>query len=371
MRELDSKDQDISKRAAWFVTRLYSGEMTAAEEAELNIWLTAGPDHRAEYDMMLALWDNAEGLKGDIDILAAGHADSAAPRLPHFIWNLRSIAAVCAVVFSISLLLIGTLGPPTENRHETFETAVGEQRAIVLEDGSNLMLNTGSRVLIDFTPSKRRVILDYGEAFFDVAKDPDRPMIVAVGGRDVTVLGTQFNVLLAGKEVKVAVVEGTVAVSPRDTRFPMNGSDNTQENDVGTENSLPSGFSLEESVGKDGVVLQAGSIAVFRGEQQQVTVNSSDIVERIQSWRGGVIRFDGEPLYRVVGEINRYSRSKVLIEDSSIMNLTISGVFKPGQVDMILMSLEDIHPIEVVRHPDRYVLVGLNSSSIRSGSERN
>lgn len=348
------RNREAGSKAAWFVTRLYSGDMTATEEAELKAWLEADPTHRHDYDAMLALWDAAGGLADDIDILAAGQPDTPGSWFWRHAGRWAGVAAAILVV-SVSLLVTDVFDFRGD-RYAAFETATGEQRTVNLKDGSSVMLNTGTRVLIDFTPSERRVILDYGEAFFDVAKDPDRPLIVSAGGRAVTVLGTRFSVLLAGKEIKVAVEEGSVAVGPNDPRFPI--GEPTLPAVVAS--SLPSEDPLADIAGADGVVLQAGSVAVFRGELQQVAVDSPGMVNRLQSWRDGVVRFEDEQLFRVVGEINRYSRSKILIEDADIMDLTISGVFRLDRVDLILASLEDIHPVEVVRYPDRYVLIGIN-----------
>ena len=61
-----------------------------------------------------------------------------------------------------------------------------------------------------------------------------------------------------------------------------------------------------------------------------------------------------------MSELNRYSKAKILIEDDAIMNLPISGVFRLERVDFILEALEDVIPIDVVKYPDRYVLVGSN-----------
>src|SRR5690606_13001818 len=95
---------------------------------------------------------------------------------------------------------------------DRYATEIGEQKTVQLSDGSELVLNTNTRVLIDYTDSKRRAILDQGEAYFKVAEDAQRPFSVDAGVRSIAVLGTEFNVQKTGGGLTVAVVEGLVAV---------------------------------------------------------------------------------------------------------------------------------------------------------------
>ena len=344
-------------RASRYVARLYSGEMTGQEEDDLFAWLKADPAHRRVYGEVLALWDAAGELRGDPELAAAAANKGARSGG----WRTRAgWIAAAAVVLLVAIPVFVTQyldWPDGAQALSSYATAVGEQRVVTLEDGSRLTLNTGSRVLVDYTRQERRVILDFGEVFFEIEKDPARPMSVSARGRVVTVLGTKFSVLLAGKDVRVAVVEGTVAVSKEDARLPL-GSRQTLAAPANAGAGAPPDFT--QLVGPGDVILHAGTIATFGDEREQVIENDTDAMQRLQSWRSGVVRFDSEPLYRVVAELNRYSRAKILIEDDTIMNLPISGVFRLERVDLILDALEDVLPIEVVRYSDRYVLAGSN-----------
>lgn len=351
-------------KASWFVARLYSGEMTAGEEDELISWLEADPVHRLEYDTVLSLWDAAGELSED-PVLAAvggeGSHDNHARRS-----RTRWIAALAAgLVFAvaISFYLAGYF-PQWGSRQalESHQTAVGEQRVVTLADGSRLTLNTASRVLVDYTPEERRIILDYGEVFFDIEEDAQRPLRVSARGRLVTVLGTKFSVLLAGNDIRIAVIEGTVAVSREEERYPFSAR---RSDAPPSDNTSAAPSSLEQLMGPNFMILRAGTSASFGDNDEQVIENDSVAIERVQSWRSGLVRFEGEPLYRVVGELNRYSVAKILIEDGDIVNLPISGVFRLERVDLILSAIEDVFPVEVVRYSDRYVLVGSGTDATR------
>ena len=66
----DRRKNHAQRRAQWFVMRLYSGDMTAADESELHRWLAEDPGHRQAYEHLLHLWDLSGDLASDDDIAA-------------------------------------------------------------------------------------------------------------------------------------------------------------------------------------------------------------------------------------------------------------------------------------------------------------
>src|SRR5690606_35324362 len=81
-----------------------------------------------------------------------------------------------------------------------------------LSDGSRITLGAGSRIRVDYTAAARRLTVEAGEAFFAVARDPQRPFVVHAGSGTITALGTAFNVRSLAGRVVVTVVEGKVEV---------------------------------------------------------------------------------------------------------------------------------------------------------------
>ena len=93
-------------------------------------------------------------------------------------------------------------------------TPRGGEYSVVLADGTQVWLNAESELRYpeQFAGEERRVYLR-GEAYFDVAKREGQRFVVALGGTEVTVLGTEFNV--KGYEdggMATTLVEGSVAV---------------------------------------------------------------------------------------------------------------------------------------------------------------
>ena len=325
--------------AAEAVARLYSGEMTEAEERNIESWLQADPRHRAYYQEMLDVWDTAGNVGG-----STGQETRGVRFGNRF---LLGVAASLLVLTALPLLMFYTSGPGSELRR--YETGVGEIREIDLVDGSNVTLNTSTQILVDISETERRIILDHGEAFFDIAKDLSRPLTVSAGDRVITVLGTSFNVNWDGRDVTVAVIEGQVAVQAEGAE-QMAAEHLVRLNNAG--GGLPGSTALQH-----GVVLEAGDVAQISRTAEPVIEAVSGGTDRYQSWRFGYIRFDDEPLSAVIKELNRYSSTRLSVESPDIANMKVSGVFRTSDIDNTISGLELIFPIKVLDRGDHMLIV--------------
>ena len=140
----------------------------------------------------------------------------------------RRIAAAAAIV-----LLVGSgawfafheAAPADSNEqtllaeapHRTWTTDDGHRMTLTLPDGSTVKVNAGSRLEIAeevFNKEKREVWLS-GEAFFEVAKNPEKPFIIHTGAMQTTVRGTSFNVKAYDElgENVVSVRDGRVEIA--------------------------------------------------------------------------------------------------------------------------------------------------------------
>jgi transmembrane sensor len=100
---------------------------------------------------------------------------------------------------------------PAPSSFEYF-TDIGEVKSIALPDGTRVVLGAASGIRITYDDAFRRITLSSGEAFFDVSKDKDRPLIVATADGEVTALGTAFNVHRSPGATTVTLLRGLVKV---------------------------------------------------------------------------------------------------------------------------------------------------------------
>ena len=94
-----------------------------------------------------------------------------------------------------------------------YQTAIGEHSTVTLSDGSELILNTNTRVMVSYTQAARLIHLTRGEVHVSVAKDPQRPLSVIAGKKYIQAIGTEFNIEITDRQnIELIVTEGKVRV---------------------------------------------------------------------------------------------------------------------------------------------------------------
>jgi transmembrane sensor len=130
-------------------------------------------------------------------------------------------AVLIAAVAAVWLLAVSHREVPVVKASTDIVIATnrGETRQVVLPDGSTLELNAGTEVRYPatFSGKERLIVLEKGEAYFQVVADATRPFVVESGKVRTTVLGTSFDIRDYQEEgsLQVAVLSGKVAVSGR------------------------------------------------------------------------------------------------------------------------------------------------------------
>jgi len=103
----------------------------------------------------------------------------------------------------------------------------GKRTHLTLSDGTKIHVNSASRVIYPtIFDTDKRIIAVEGEAYLEVAHNPNQPFIVKTKGLDVKVLGTSFNVNAYKQDnISVVLVEGHVEINPdKETRMLLQPS---------------------------------------------------------------------------------------------------------------------------------------------------
>lgn len=230
-------------------------------------------------------------------------------------------------------LLIGVAGLLTMHYSDTqvLDTAVGEQRRIILTDGSQLDLAPDSRVRTRFSLARRDVQLERGQAFFTVAHGALRPFIVRASNLTVTAAGTAFDVRIDPDSTVVMISEGRVNVAP--------GGEQAGSPSTSTE------------------IVQAGvgQRVTFSKADRRLNLASVD-PKMAGSWRDGRLQFLSEPLENVVGVINRYATPGIVVSPA-FQQTRFTGTVSPTHVRDWLEALEQIYAVEMVDRGTNGVLL--------------
>ncbi|PZU01035.1 MAG: hypothetical protein DI624_01770 [Brevundimonas sp.] len=201
-----------------------------------------------------------------------------------------------------------------------YRTALNERTRVILADGSEVTLDSDTRIAAHFKAARREITLLSGRALFRVEKDPSRPFVVRAGDRTVTALGTVFDVALDDRDLRVTLAEGRVAV--RSTRL---GHESVR--------IMQPSQQLAGSTGNPAMVVQ--------------TVDTA----RALGWVDGQIFFDNKTVASAVQEMNTYSRLKIVIHPE-VADMRINGMFRAGNQNGFAAALKATLPVDV-RTSDR------------------
>lgn len=192
-----------SSFASWFLDKADAEEKDRALE---EIW--------DEMSLEKEHFDFGDELPSAKSILSDAEAienPSGAKKIGFY----RRLAVISGAAACLCLLLTGSLFLVRNKDSKTVLMAVDSKIYYELPDGSSIWLNKGSTLSYfnDLKGRNRRLHLD-GEAFFDVAKDPKHPFVIATEEFDVKVLGTRFTLSAYGDSKKSVYLEsGKVALN--------------------------------------------------------------------------------------------------------------------------------------------------------------
>jgi transmembrane sensor len=326
-RRIEAMEQD----AIAFLRRIDSsaGE---SDWLELQAWLEADPEHRATYDRVERLFAELEAaapqLTAGLDErpgAAAARRSSADRRGRARLFTRRAFGGFAAAAAAAAIAVV-VMQPQAPVATQTYETAKGETREVVLADGSHVHLNSASRLTVRFEKSRRRVELAEGEAAFDVTHDASRPFVIAAGERDVRVVGTEFDVLRHEGALRVTVLSGVVAI-----QAPERAPATVQP-----------------------VILRAGDQLDHRAGTRLWTVSKVD-PQVAFAWKNGDLIYSDRPLDEVVSDLNRYFATPLRVEGPAA-SLRFSGVLKIEGEVAVVRRLEAFLPVEAVRETGGVVL---------------
>lgn len=196
------------------IAKSLSGNATAQDQKALKEWLALDIKNQKEFDRIKRVWDSsASYIEVDTnrawmameERMAASDKVVGINTISTTFWKMR-IAASIVLFLGLSFYFFY---PWDEVQY----VSQGKPLVADLADGSTISLNSNSKLTVEgeFNGQERKVRLK-GEAFFDIAKDPEKPFIIETDLVQVQVLGTSFNVMESEDSVVVMVKTGKVEV---------------------------------------------------------------------------------------------------------------------------------------------------------------
>lgn len=308
----------IARAAAWLV-QMQEGKLTAEAERQLQAWRLENAEHERA-------WRAAMQLQDMMGSVPSGLGQSVLGRQRLDRRQLLLSIAVIATALPMTWVAYRQLPMLTAD----YRTATGEQRQIILPDGSQLQLNTGSLVDVQFDAQQRLIRLHRGEIAIHTAPDNfiqknsthKRPFMVATPVGYIRALGTRFAVRTLDRDItQVEVYEHAVALKP-------------------------AGLEIETR-------LDAGKRAQFDRQKIHLIENHH---QPAAAWTNGQIIADNQRLGDFIAELGRY-HSGVLRCDPAVADLRISGVFQLKNPLQVLNVVAGTLPVHISRVTNYWVTI--------------
>ena len=288
--------QEIDDLAADWAAKVDAGTLTSDEGAKLDAWLDADARHLGAYAKARAVAVHslrARALGPDFDQAKYGPTSNTEPSRRRLLLMGSALAAGIAIPVLTAGIAWRFLTTPS------FATRIGETKVVPLDDGSVVTLNTNSEITVAYTKSIRTIRLLRGEALFDVAKNKARPFIVEANGTQVRAVGTSFTVsILPDQPVKVLVREGIVEI---------------KRPDVPTAPVVRAMADMRAVAPTDSPTVAA-------------KISTAEVTREL-AWRVGRLAFEGQTLSEAARMFSRYSEVRIVIDDPSIADETITGLY--------------------------------------------
>ncbi|MDC6387018.1 DUF4974 domain-containing protein [Flagellimonas taeanensis] len=294
------------------IIALVEDRLPAEKKQEVIKWLLKNPKQQQRYHILKA--------KHVAKLLRkSGDDRTQKPGTIQTRWyKYAGYAAGIAFLLSLAYVLMipkNGVETPVYATTETV-TSIGEYRTVELSDGTKITLNANTTLSYPktFSGESREVSLK-GEAFFDVAHNPDKPFVVSTdNGMKIQVLGTVFNVRSYPEDLNVetTLVSGKVKV--------------VEEKDQKT------------------VVLNPSQRATYVKNEDKLIVDNVQ-TENFTAWRQGKLIYDETPIRQVIGDLKRKYRIAISVESPKIMDYKYTGEFDNLSIEQIMDLFEVSSPI--------------------------
>lgn len=303
---------------AWLV-RMGRAEVSARDLEAFETWLDADPSNPGAYQALKTAYRQSRELKSALTAEIA-----AIPRKPavkrRVSWTviagpalaLASAAALAITVWP-SLSPFGPVDPMSGAM--TYQTTVGEVRDVRLADGSTVTLDTGSIVRVALHPNTRQVVVERGQAYFQVSHNPVRPFRVDLADRTVVVTGTKFVTALDGDAARVTLLEGAVNLVPTSGK----------------------GFAFNLSPG-DAVVYETGRPVRLEGQ-----VDPAEAAP----WRQRRLIFRDAPLSQALTELSRYTPVRMIADDPALVRQRVTAVIPLEGEGSLVERVDTLFPVTI------------------------
>jgi transmembrane sensor len=258
--------------------------------------------------------------------------------------NSLKFAAIFVIGFFLAAILFrndSTLRFEENTSLNQVSIPLGSKSKIVLSDGSQVWLNSGSTIKYPGNFNRnRREIYFAGEAFFDIKRDESRPFIVRTSEINIKVLGTQFNVKSYPEEntVETTVISGSVEIETKPFNSLQKQHLKLQPNQKATFSKLTSELDVLTEANKPQKIepKPVGNVLITEKINTEV----------VTAWKDDKLIFAKERFEDILTKLERWYDVDIILEDDKLRDYTYTGTFQKESLEQALDALKLATPFD-------------------------
>jgi len=358
----------MSKNAIWdLIAKKLSGEASIEELSQLENLLRANPEMHYPIQTVADLWHHATPDTEDAHLAFSVHAermkqlgiDIEPPTAYPFDIEVNPGRKRKLLLASLSVLFVLFIGyyswpaffpaaPKTAARaladKSEISTKYGSRTKLLLPDGTQVWLNSGSKLSYDKTYGNgiREVALS-GEAYFDVVKNPSLPFVIHTSSINIKVLGTAFNVksFPGEKNTETSLIRGSIEVTfknrPSEKIILKPNEKLITANEEPVKDAEPAGEPAEKAklvMAKEPV--KAEPLVLV----SHLTYEPRDSTVIETSWMDNKLIFRSETFEELAVKMERWYGVNIRFADEEIKPKRLNGIFENESVQQALNALQ-------------------------------
>lgn len=343
----------MKEKLAILLSRKLSGEATPGELKELEEWIRDNPQDHYVIESVQLYWHNMPAPdffnisdnahferildKAETPVVSLSGYQKATRKYSRVGLKWAAAAAILIGFTIVAGIMFNQQLHKGDGAKNDIVTTRGTKSKIILPDGTKVWLNADTRLNFDkkFNGALREVYLD-GEAFFDVAKNKDRPFIVHTSDIDIRVLGTAFNVKSYKEEatIEATLIHGSIQVTRQKECIPqiiLSPNEKLVFNKlIGKAVALPDDLPMIKEKEPQYLV---SKIAITEN-------NDSSVVET--AWIHNRLLFDGDTFKELAVKMERWFDVQIKFENAEVANYRLRGAFEDETIGEALKALQQI-----------------------------
>jgi ferric-dicitrate binding protein FerR (iron transport regulator) len=289
------------------IQKYLQGKTSEEENHQLHQWIQQSPENKKRLFVEKDIWDSYSFHANEKRYETAPELEILKTRIEFQSRNssirltkILQIAAILLIAFGLGWSSQFISFEPKNQIAETTMQEIfvpkGQVNQIFLADGTRIWINSETRLTLPsvFAPNERVVKLN-GEAFFEVAKDKNRPFKVEVKGQQIKVFGTSFNV-------------------------------RAYENSNKIETTLETG-SIQLRIDNQTTMLNPGEQSLFNKTEKNLVISKVE-ASTFSSWKDGRFEFQNEDLVEVFKVVERWYDVDINYDENTFRGMHFSGVIK-------------------------------------------